>query len=44
MTKTEKNQLQSQFFDISELGNWLWLPVACFWVKKLDRTGPVNTM
>ena len=38
MTKTEKNQLWSSFFDVSALGNWLWLPVAHFWVK--NWTGP----
>ena len=43
MTKTEKKTSLDQFFDISALGNRLWLPVAHFWVKKLDRTGPVNT-
>ena len=42
MTETEKNQLQSGFFDIFALGNRLQLPVAHFWVKKLDWTGPVN--
>ena len=43
MTETEKNQLQSWFIDISELGNQLRLPIAHFWVKKPDQTGPANT-
>ena len=28
--------MQSGFFDISKLGNWLPLQVAHFWVKELD--------
>ena len=38
------NQLWSWFFDISELGNWLRLPIAHFWVKKPDQTRPANTI
>ena len=46
MTKTEKTGLDRfqpvavLIFNISELGNQLQLPVAHFWVKKLDQTRP----
>ena len=46
MTKTEKTGLDRfqpvavLIFDISGLGNQLQLPVAHFWVKKLDQTRP----
>ena len=46
MTKTEKTGLDwfqlvaVLIFDISGLGNQLQLPVAHFWVKKLDQTRP----
>ena len=43
LKKTGLNQFQPVavlVFDISKLGNHNPLPVACFWVKELDRTRP----
>ena len=37
------NRFRSRFFDFGVSGNRLRLPVAHFWGKKPDQTGPAYT-